>query len=82
MNFRQLEQYYALIDLINKYEAMIEQLENGLSAVRFDEIRTASCPDPRRVESQIIRREEHAKKLAKLRILAEEQRPAVEAAIL
>ena len=67
MNFRQLEQYYALIDLINKYEVMIEQFENGLSAVRFDEIRTASCPDPRRVESQIIRREEHSKKACQIK---------------
>ena len=81
MNFRQMERYYMLVDVIRQYEIILRQIESGLSAVRFDEVRGGTFSDPHRIEAQIQHKDEHAHKLAELKILAEAQRPEVEETI-
>lgn len=76
-----MERYYVLVDVIHQYEILLRQIESGLSAVRLDAVRGGSLSDPHRIEAQIQRKDEHAQKLAELKILAEAQRPEVEETI-
>ena len=78
MNFRQLEQYYTLVDLIQRYEIMLHQIDNGLSAIRYDETRGKTNGGSRITERQALNKEAEMKKLIRLKTLADQRRPEVE----
>lgn len=81
LTFRQMEQYHDVVDLINRYEAMIGQIGSGISAKSLDSVRSGSYSDPHRTEEQVIQKEKALVKLRQLRQIQDEYLPKVEETI-
>ena len=81
MTFKQMEQHYQLLQVIEQYESLLAQYDTGLKAVSMDGMpKSSNCPVDR-VGDLLIKRERAIEKLQHLQSLAAAKRPEVEQTI-
>ena len=81
MTFKQMEQHYQLLQVIEQYESLLAQYDTGLKAVSMDGMpKSSNCPIDR-VGNLLIKRELAIEKLQHLQSLAAAKRPEVLATI-
>ena len=83
LNFRQMEKIVSILDIIQRYETMIDQIDSGwkTESSKIDAMPTSNNPDPRRIERQLLLKEEALERLPQLRIIREAYRPRVQQTI-
>lgn len=81
LTFSQMEKVASIVNLIQRYEGMVDQIDGGLAASKIDAVPGGRDPDPHRIEKQLIRKEAAMAKLPQLRLLREAYLPRVQETI-
>ena len=72
-----MEKVYSILDLIQRYETLIDQVDNGIKTSKIDAIPGAHNPDPHQIEQLLIRKEKALAQLPQLRMARDGYMPKV-----